>query len=71
MSDRKNMSKNFNLGNKTNNDNESMDYTSTSAILKQVEKGKGNSCMRKVEVEKIKDKCLDLKKMHTTTKHCL
>ena len=62
MSDRKNMSKNFNLGNKTNNDNESMDYTSTSVILKQVEKGKGNSCMRKVEVEKIKDKCLDLKK---------
>ena len=71
ISDRKNRSKNFNLDTKTNNDNEPIDYTSTSAIPKQVEKGKGNVCMRKVEAEKIKDKCLDLKKMHTTTKYCL
>ena len=39
-----------------------IDYTSTAAILKQVEQGKGNACMRKVKEEKLKDKCLNLKR---------
>ena len=39
----KSTTKNSNLDIKTNNDNESIDYTSTTAILKQVGKGKGNA----------------------------
>ena len=62
MNSSKSTTKNSDLDTKTNNDSASIDYTRTTAILKQVEKGKGNACMRKVEVEKIKDKCLDLKK---------
>ena len=53
--------KNRDLDIRINNEGESINYTSTAAILKQVEKGKGNACMRKVAIEKIKDKCSDMK----------
>ena len=61
MDDNNNCIQKYDLVTENDNESVSMDYTSTADILKQVQKGKNNACMRRVEVEKIKDKCLDLK----------
>ena len=68
MNSSKSTSKNSILDTKTNNDGESIDYTSTT-ILKQVEKGKDSVCMRKVEVEK--RKMFRPEKIHTATEYGL